>query len=356
MWAQLIILQHNLLLRESLMSHYRPISKPFVFVLMPFSDEFLDVYESGIKQACEDAGVYCERVDDQKFDETILERIYNQIQVADIIVADMSGCNPNVFYEVGYAHALHKRVILLTKNVNDIPFDLRHHRHIVYDGKSYLLKGKLIEELRWCIRTPQEEIDSWSSRSIVRRITRILAHVSKNVASQLEMQPLLENILEEMTEILDADVCSIFLNDADNPDVIKCVAGSGFARAIVGIAQYRLGEGFTGKVFQRGQTAIIGPSSELEELRRRNEFQGKYDAVQWAAYGGQSQFKNGIASPLKIGEQTIGVIKVENKRSGEFSATDVTILDAITNGVLSVAIQNARLLQSSRVEKGVSNQ
>jgi hypothetical protein len=81
-----------------------PRAKPFVFVLMPFSDEFDDVYRSGIRPACETAGVHCERVDDQKFDETILERIYNQIQSAKIIVADMTGCNPNVFYEVGYAH------------------------------------------------------------------------------------------------------------------------------------------------------------------------------------------------------------------------------------------------------------
>lgn len=337
------------------MNNHRPGSEPFVFVLMPFRDEFRDVYESGIKLACKDAGTYCERVDDQKFDETILEHIYNQIQSADIIVADMSGCNPNVFYEVGYAHALHKRVILLTKDTKDIPFDLKHHRHIEYRGVSFKLRQELEEELKWCIHTPQHDVDPWSSRSIVRRITRILAQVSKTVANQLEMKPLLDDILEEVTAILDAEVCSIFLNEAENPDVIKCVAGSGFARAIVDIAEYKSGEGFTGKVFQRGQTAIIRSSADLEKLRQNNEFQGKYDALQWAAYGGLSQFRNGVATPLKIGDHTIGVIKVENKRSGEFSATDVTILEAITNGVLSVAIQNTRLLQSHRDKGSDSN-
>ena len=329
----------------------RPASKLFAFVLMPFKPEFRDVYESGIKPACEAVGVYCDRIDDQKFDETILERIYNQIQAAHLIVADMTGCNPNVFYEVGYAHALHKRVILLTKDINDIPFDLRHHRHIEYKGMSYMLKEKLIEELKWCIHIPQQDVDPWSSPLIVRRIIRILAQVSKTVASQLELQTLLDNTIDEVTEILDAEVCSIFLNDAESPDVITCVAGSGFARAIRGRAQYKSGEGFTGKVFQRGQTTIIGSSEELEQLRQRNEFQGKYDAEQWAAYGGQSQFRNCIASPLKIGDQTVGVIKVENKRIGPFSATDVTILEAITNGVLSVAIQNARLLQNPRIQR-----
>src|SRR5215510_3429797 len=97
--------------------------KSFVFVLMPFHEDFRDIYELGIKQACIDAGAYCERVDEQIFHENILERVYNQIAKADIIVAEMTGKNANVFYETGYAHALNKRVILLTQNVEDIPFD-----------------------------------------------------------------------------------------------------------------------------------------------------------------------------------------------------------------------------------------
>ena len=88
--------------------------KNFVFVLMPFSKEFQDTYELGIKSACQEAGAYCERVDEQFFEESILERLYNQISKADIIVSDMTGKNPNVFYETGYAHALNKRVMLVT--------------------------------------------------------------------------------------------------------------------------------------------------------------------------------------------------------------------------------------------------
>ena|ERR1035437_7115482 len=88
--------------------------KPFVFVLMPFDSSFDDIYKLGIKAACHDAGAYCERVDEQILDESMLERIYNQIYKADIIVADMTGKNPNVFYEAGYAHALGKSTILMT--------------------------------------------------------------------------------------------------------------------------------------------------------------------------------------------------------------------------------------------------
>lgn len=100
--------------------------KPFCFVLMPFEPSFSDVYEIGIKETCTTAGAYCERVDEQIFDGRILDRIYNQISKADFIIADMTGRNANVFYEVGYAHALGKRTILLTQKSDDIPFDLKH--------------------------------------------------------------------------------------------------------------------------------------------------------------------------------------------------------------------------------------
>lgn len=121
--------------------------RKFVFVLMPFSDEFEDVYKVGIKLACRDAGAYCERVDEQIFHESILDRVYNQIAKADLIIADMTGRNPNVFYEVGYAHALNKRVILLTQNADDIPFDLKHYPHIVYGGSVANLKEELERRL-----------------------------------------------------------------------------------------------------------------------------------------------------------------------------------------------------------------
>jgi hypothetical protein len=130
--------------------------KPFVFVLMPFESSFNDIYQLGIKIASDDAGGYCERVDEQYFEERILDRIYNQINKADVIVADLSGKNPNVFYEVGYAHALEKRVVLLTQNADDIPFDLKHHFHIVYSGSIVTLKSELKKRLEWYFNNPQK--------------------------------------------------------------------------------------------------------------------------------------------------------------------------------------------------------
>lgn len=123
--------------------------KKFVFVLMPFDSAFDDIYNYGIKQPCKDLNAYCERVDEQIFTERILDRIYNQISKADILVADMSNRNPNVFYEVGYAHGIGKDVILLTQNSDDIPFDLKHFQHIVYNGKIHHLSEQLRKKIEW---------------------------------------------------------------------------------------------------------------------------------------------------------------------------------------------------------------
>jgi hypothetical protein len=132
--------------------------KPFVFILMPFAEEFNDVYKLGIKPACISAGAYCERVDEQIFQESILDRVYNQIAKADLIISEMTGRNPNVFYETGYAHALGKKVILLTQKSDDIPFDLQHYPHIIYSGKISLLKEELERRVSWYISQPSEAV------------------------------------------------------------------------------------------------------------------------------------------------------------------------------------------------------
>jgi len=137
--------------------------KKFVFTLMPFDEAFDDIYKLGIKPACESAGAYCERIDEQIFNENILSRLYNQINKADLIVADMTGRNPNVFYETGYAHALNKKVILLTQTAEDIPFDLKHYPHIVYSGRIALLKDELQRHVRWYLDQPDQVVPDRTS-------------------------------------------------------------------------------------------------------------------------------------------------------------------------------------------------
>ncbi|GAB5457025.1 MAG: hypothetical protein Hens3KO_00550 [Henriciella sp.] len=130
--------------------------KPFAFVLMPFEQRFDDIYRLGIQETCQALGVVAERVDEQRFSESILDRIYRQIQSADFVIADMTGKNPNVFYEVGYAHAKGKRCSLLTQDAGDIPFDLKHHRHIVYGDSIQVLRESLETELKWQLQQTAE--------------------------------------------------------------------------------------------------------------------------------------------------------------------------------------------------------
>jgi hypothetical protein len=144
--------------------------KPFVFVLMPFEAKFNDIYKFGIKGAAEDVGAYAERLDEQLFGEGMLDRIFNQISKADLIVADMTGRNPNVFYEVGYAHALGKVTLLLTQDANDIPFDLKHRQHTVYGGRIETLRKELADRLRWGIEESRRQAKGISSEQLTIRL------------------------------------------------------------------------------------------------------------------------------------------------------------------------------------------
>lgn len=129
--------------------------KPFVFVAMPFAEAFDDAYEAAIKPACEAAGAYAERVDDQIFQGNILQRMYNQIAKADLIVADTTSRNVNVLYEVGYAHALRKHVIFLTRGTSDVVFDPAHHPYIAYE-RLVDLRSELERRVRDLLETIEQ--------------------------------------------------------------------------------------------------------------------------------------------------------------------------------------------------------
>ena len=133
-------------------------SKPFVFVLMPFDRINDDIYQLGIKKACGEAGACVDRLDEQDYNGIILQRIYNQIDKADVIIADITGINPNVCYETGYAHALGKQVVLLAQNAEDIPFDLKHYPHIVYNGRIVDLIPELERKITYAIKKGAEGV------------------------------------------------------------------------------------------------------------------------------------------------------------------------------------------------------
>lgn len=108
--------------------------KPKAFVLMPFDGEFDDIYDFLIHAPLSEAGYDVKRADDILNQGNILEDIIQSIINSDLIVADLSTANPNVYYELGIAHSHRKNVIMLTQNVEELPFDLRSYRIIPYSN------------------------------------------------------------------------------------------------------------------------------------------------------------------------------------------------------------------------------
>ena len=93
------------------------------FVLMPFGERFTIVYQTIVKAL--EGIMVCNRADDLLMGMPILERILTGIRSAELIIADLTGRNPNVYYELGLAHTQTKNVLLLSQNINEVPFDLK---------------------------------------------------------------------------------------------------------------------------------------------------------------------------------------------------------------------------------------
>lgn len=105
------------------------------FVLMPFASSFLPLYVQ-IRDFLENyCGLQCLRADEIFGSHPITIDIWKSLNEARFLIADLTGRNPNVFYELGLAHALGKNVLLLTQRMTDVPFDLNHIRAIQYDEK-----------------------------------------------------------------------------------------------------------------------------------------------------------------------------------------------------------------------------
>jgi hypothetical protein len=107
-------------------------SSNLCFVMMAFRPETGQLYRSLIRPAVERFGLTSLRADEIAAPGSITEQIRVAIQQSRLCVADVSGRNPNVLYEVGIAHTLGKPTVLLTQSLDDVPFDLRVIRHIQY--------------------------------------------------------------------------------------------------------------------------------------------------------------------------------------------------------------------------------
>lgn len=103
------------------------------FVIMPFESSLDAVYRDLIRATLEEAGFTVERADDLVTSRNILDDIVAKLAEADFVVADLTDLNPNVFYELGVAHSLNGKVLMLTQDVSSLPFDLQSYRVLEYD-------------------------------------------------------------------------------------------------------------------------------------------------------------------------------------------------------------------------------
>ena len=133
------------------------------FVMMPFSDPIGSYYEKIYEPAIEKAGLIPVRADNEIFGTgKIMDQICTGIHEAKVLIAELTTKNPNVYYELGLAHALQKPVVLVSSNEEDVPFDLKHIRVIYYDVNDPFWGNKLIEKVAEnvlsAIKNPEEAI------------------------------------------------------------------------------------------------------------------------------------------------------------------------------------------------------
>ena len=117
-----------------------------IFVIMPFTEQMIDVFIFGIRWAANELHFVAERADDLEHNGEIISEIRTAIEKSDAVVADTSGANPNVCYEVGYAHALGMPTVLICRKGEKLPFDLQGTNHLMYENIVNLrepLKAKI---------------------------------------------------------------------------------------------------------------------------------------------------------------------------------------------------------------------
>jgi hypothetical protein len=131
------------------------------FILMPFTPDWaVRIYNKVLLPIIEKCGLEVQRADNL-FGHNVMEDVWSAINSAFIVIADVTGRNPNVFYELGIAHTLGKNVIILTQNKDDVPFDIQHFRYILYaDNKDgYETLEDLLPKFIKQFYSPQSPLD-----------------------------------------------------------------------------------------------------------------------------------------------------------------------------------------------------
>jgi len=125
-----------------------------VFVLMPFSEPWSDRIWEKLVEIVNGQGLNIERAD-TRYGPMITEDVWSGIVQSGLIICDVTGWNPNVFYELGIAHTIGKSVILISQPVTRYPFDTQGLRHLIYtdDPNGMRLLAKMLPRfIQFCLR------------------------------------------------------------------------------------------------------------------------------------------------------------------------------------------------------------
>lgn len=130
---------------------YSSNSKKYIFVAMPFRTDMEDIFDYGISSAVRESGFLCERADLSAFTGDVMQWVRERIRSASLVIADLTGSNPNVYLEVGYAWGSGVQTVLFVNDTDDLKFDVRGQRCIVYK-RIKDIEEKLRKEIKELIK------------------------------------------------------------------------------------------------------------------------------------------------------------------------------------------------------------
>jgi hypothetical protein len=114
------------------------VDKPWIFVAMPFDESMDDLFHYGIQGAVRSAGFSCERADLSSFVGDVMSWVKQRIEGAELVIADLSAANPNVYLEVGYAWGCGRPTILIVHDTSELKFDVKSQRCLKYKSIKHL--------------------------------------------------------------------------------------------------------------------------------------------------------------------------------------------------------------------------
>jgi len=212
--------------------------KPILFVAMPFKEE-LDNVLFVIKKIGSQNNFHIHRADDGQTSQVILDEIIDGIIKSDVVIADITYSNPNVFLEIGYAWAIGKEVLLISSDLENAPFDVRNHRIIDYHDPNNVARVEtaLCHKIKTTVQVANEKAN------LTKPLLEILNKINDHKKSNYLYNKIIESYISKVTDDID-----LWLNGALETDkyelintgmtILKNIEKGGFITYLAPIDEY----------------------------------------------------------------------------------------------------------------------